>query len=36
MVVLDPTVTGISRVVAFHDPALATIFGFPDMLADRS
>ncbi|WP_103352371.1 RNA polymerase subunit sigma-70 [Amycolatopsis sp. CA-128772] len=33
VVVLTPTVTGISRVVEFHDPALVTAFGFPDRLA---
>ena len=34
IVVLTPTVTGISRVVEFHDPALVTAFGFPDRRAD--
>ena len=34
IVVLAPTVTGISRVVEFHDPALVVRFGFPDVLAD--
>ncbi len=34
VVVLDPTAAGVSRAVAFHDPALVTMFGFPDMLAD--
>jgi hypothetical protein len=34
VVVLDSTATGVSRAVAFHDPALVTMFGFPDMLAD--
>jgi len=34
IVVLAPTAAGISRVVAFHDPALVTMFGFPDVLAD--
>jgi RNA polymerase sigma-70 factor (ECF subfamily) len=32
VVVLAPTVAGISRVVAFHDPALVVVFGFPDTL----
>ncbi len=32
-VVLTPTPTGVSRVVAFHhDPALVAMFGFPDVL----
>ena len=31
-VVLAPTAAGISRVVKFHDPALVTTFGFPDVL----
>jgi RNA polymerase sigma-70 factor (ECF subfamily) len=34
IVVLVPTATGISRVVAFHDPALVALFGFPEVLAD--
>jgi RNA polymerase sigma-70 factor (TIGR02960 family) len=34
VVVLDPTAAGVSRVVAFHDPALVAMFGFPDVLAD--
>jgi hypothetical protein len=34
IVVLDPTVTGISRVVEFHHPVLVATFGFPDVLAD--
>jgi RNA polymerase sigma-70 factor (ECF subfamily) len=35
IVVLAPTVTGVSRVIAFHaDPALVLMFGFPDVLAD--
>ncbi|HVW43191.1 MAG TPA: RNA polymerase subunit sigma-70 [Amycolatopsis sp.] len=34
IVVLVPTATGISRVTAFHDPALVTLFGLPDLLAD--
>jgi RNA polymerase sigma-70 factor (ECF subfamily) len=34
-VVLAPTATGVSRVIAFHhDPALVVMFGFPDVLAD--
>jgi len=34
-VVLAPTATGISRVVAFHhDPALVATFGLPDVCAD--
>jgi RNA polymerase sigma-70 factor (ECF subfamily) len=33
IVVLAPTATGVSRVVAFHDPALVVRFGFPDALA---
>jgi RNA polymerase sigma-70 factor (ECF subfamily) len=32
-VVLTPTPTGISRVIKFHDPALAATFGFPHTLA---
>ena len=31
-VVLAATATGVSRVVKFHDPALATAFGFPDVI----
>jgi RNA polymerase sigma-70 factor (ECF subfamily) len=35
VVVLDPTVTGVSRVTAFHaDPTLVELFGFPAMLTD--
>ncbi|MGW3991960.1 sigma-70 family RNA polymerase sigma factor [Amycolatopsis sp. NPDC004772] len=34
IVVLTPTVTGISHVVEFHDPALVALFGFPDLLTD--
>ena len=35
IVVLSPTPTGVSRVVAFHhDPALTDTFGLPDLLAD--
>ncbi|WP_410566884.1 RNA polymerase subunit sigma-70 [Amycolatopsis sp. cmx-4-61] len=30
IVVLTPTVTGISAVVEFHDPALVAMFGFPE------
>ncbi|MFI7000335.1 RNA polymerase subunit sigma-70 [Nocardia sp. NPDC050175] len=34
-VVLEPTATGVSRVIAFHHSALVTTtFGFPDLLAD--
>jgi RNA polymerase sigma-70 factor (TIGR02960 family) len=33
-VVLAPTATGISRVVAFEDPALVAMFGHPDVLTD--
>jgi len=34
IVVLAPTATGVSRVIAFHDdPALVVTFGFPGMLA---
>lgn len=32
-VVLAPTVTGISRVIKFHDPALVATFGFADVFA---
>ncbi|MEU9870509.1 MULTISPECIES: RNA polymerase subunit sigma-70 [Actinomadura] len=35
VVVLAPAATGVTRVVKFHDPALAAAFGFPDVLADR-
>jgi hypothetical protein len=34
VVVLAPTITGISRVIKFHDPALVLAFGFPDLLAN--
>jgi RNA polymerase sigma-70 factor (TIGR02960 family) len=34
IVVLAPTTTGVSRVVAFHDPALVVMFGFQDLLTD--
>jgi RNA polymerase sigma-70 factor (TIGR02960 family) len=34
IVVLAPTPTGVSRVVAFHDPKLVERFGFPSALAD--
>ena len=34
-VVLAPTATGVSRVIKFHDPALVTTFGFPDVLAEH-
>jgi RNA polymerase sigma-70 factor (TIGR02960 family) len=33
IVVLTPTVGGVSRVVKFHDPALVVMFGFPEVLA---
>jgi hypothetical protein len=33
-VVLAPTATGVSALIACHDPALAMTFGFPDVLAD--
>ena len=35
VVVLSATATGIARVVACHDPALAAVFGFPDVLPMR-
>lgn len=31
VVVLTPTAHGVERVIKFHDPALATTFGFPDV-----
>jgi RNA polymerase sigma-70 factor (ECF subfamily) len=31
IVVLAATTTGVSRVIAFHDPALVGMFGFPDI-----
>jgi RNA polymerase sigma-70 factor (TIGR02960 family) len=34
IVVLAATATGVSRVIAFHDPSLVVMFGFPDVLAD--
>ena len=34
VVALAPTPTGVSRVVAFHDPTLVAMFGFPDVYAD--
>ena len=34
IVVLAPTPTGVSRVVAFHDPALAKLFGFRAAMPD--
>jgi RNA polymerase sigma-70 factor (TIGR02960 family) len=35
IVVLSPTATGVSRVIAFHDdPSLVVMFGFPDLLTD--
>jgi len=33
IVVLAATATGVSRVTEFHDPELAALFGFPDVLA---
>ena len=33
VVVLAATASGVSRVVKFHDPALAAAFGFPEVLA---
>jgi hypothetical protein len=33
-VLLAATPTGVSRVIAFHDPALVVLFGFPEVLAD--
>ncbi|MFI6366379.1 RNA polymerase subunit sigma-70 [Nocardia sp. NPDC050630] len=33
IVVLAATSTGVSRVIALHDPALVAMFGFPDALA---
>ncbi|MFI7677098.1 sigma-70 family RNA polymerase sigma factor [Actinophytocola sp. NPDC049390] len=36
IVVLDATVTGVSRVVEFHDPSLVALFGFPDVLPVRT
>ncbi|GAB2491226.1 hypothetical protein [Streptosporangium sandarakinum] len=33
VVMLAPTATGVSRVIKFHDLALVTTFGFPDVLA---
>ncbi|SEF24217.1 RNA polymerase sigma-70 factor, ECF subfamily [Amycolatopsis pretoriensis] len=35
IVVLTATATGVSRVVEFHDPALVSTFGFPEVLAAR-
>jgi hypothetical protein len=32
IVVLSPTPAGVSRVIAFHDPALVALFGFLDTL----
>ncbi|MGW6194724.1 RNA polymerase subunit sigma-70 [Kribbella sp. NPDC055110] len=32
VVVLAPTVTGVSRVIKFHDPALVATFDFPEVL----
>jgi hypothetical protein len=31
---LAPTATGVSLVVTFHEPALATTFGHPDVTAN--
>ncbi|HEY3608666.1 MAG TPA: RNA polymerase subunit sigma-70, partial [Pseudonocardiaceae bacterium] len=31
VVVLAPTASGVSRVVACHDPTLVAMFGFPDV-----
>jgi hypothetical protein len=33
VVVLAATATGVSRVIKFHDPALAAAFGLPEVLA---
>jgi RNA polymerase sigma-70 factor (ECF subfamily) len=33
VVVLSPTIAGVSRVIKFHDPALVTAFGFPEVVA---
>lgn len=34
VVLLAATPTGVSRVIAFHDPVLVVLFGFPEVLAD--
>jgi len=34
LVVLAATATGIASVIAFHDPALVALFGFPEVFAD--
>lgn len=34
VVVLAPTATGVARVIAFHDPALVTLFGFQGTFAE--
>jgi RNA polymerase sigma-70 factor (ECF subfamily) len=34
IVTLTATAAGISRVIAFHDPTLVALFGFPEVLAD--
>lgn len=34
IVVLAATTTGVARVIAFHDPRLVVMFGFPELLAD--
>jgi RNA polymerase sigma-70 factor (TIGR02960 family) len=36
LVVLAPTVTGVSRVIAFHDPALVGLFGLEGKLTDST
>ena len=33
-VALTPTVTGVARVIKFHEPALVTMFGFPEVLTE--
>ena len=35
VVVLAATPAGVSRVVAFHDPALVALFGCPDVLENE-
>ena len=34
IVVLTPTVTGVTRVTEFHDPRLVVLFGFPNLLTE--
>jgi RNA polymerase sigma-70 factor (ECF subfamily) len=34
VVVIAPTTTGVSRVIAFHDPSLVPMFGFLEILSD--